>query len=708
MLHVSERTTFRYIHDKKLNAKKIGGAWRVTSADLKAFLAGEAPEVLRAVEKDMVGKRDSLTKADIKRVCDILRRDDGVGAKDYIEQFSWLLFLKVFEGVEAQLKELEEAEGRKYKSVIDAEYQWSAWAKKDWKDKDELIHFINQKLFPYLQTLQGDPRRDKIGQIFRELPGNRIRSPHNLLDVIDILNKIEKHHFQDTNLLSQVYEEILQAMGSEGGWSGEFYSPRPLIRLMVKIVNPMLGETVLDPFVGSGGFLVESFNHIYENSAKDVRAWKTLQTKTLYGQEKKPLPFLIGTMNLILHHVLVPNLVRTNTFMEDVHNTPESEKVNVILTNPPFGAEESKAVQNNYPIQVGATEGLALQYVMKRLKNGGRCGIILPEGNVLFGGGAMARIREELLTKFNVSAIISLPQGTFSQMGTGIKTNLIFFEKTGGTKEIWYGEVKGKFTKKKTVQDSDLYEVFEKWKKRENSDTSWTVPIATIKEQGYNILPKNPNTTNEMFESPDELIQALENGQSAVEKAIQSLGSLYRKLSVTSAGQRYSLTELFDRLPAGRKYSKKEVRDEGKVPVIDQSQSDVFGYHNLKPDIHASEGEPVITFANHTRAVRYMTHDFSVIQNVFPLRAKAVILPRFGYYLLQEVVPNEGYKGHWPLLEKMSFSIPDLKSQAEIVKIADAIWEHISELQKQVGKQHSDLMLFRSSFLLSIFQAEDK
>lgn len=524
MLHVSERTAFRYIHDKKLVAKKVGGSWRISTSDLKAFIEGETPEMVRGIEKEMVSKRDSLTKADIKHVCDILRRDDGVGAKDYIEQFSWLLFLKVFEGVEAQLKELEDAEGRKYKPVIDAEYQWSAWAKKDWKDKDELIHFINQKLFPYLQALKGDPRRDKIGQIFRELPGNRIRSPHNLLDVIEILNKIEKHHFQDTNLLSQVYEEILQAMGSEGGWSGEFYSPRPLIRLMVKIVNPKLGETILDPFVGSGGFLVESFNHIYENSAKDVRAWRTLQTKTLYGQEKKPLPFLIGTMNLILHHVLVPNLTRTNTFMEDVHNMPESEKMDVILTNPPFGAEEPKAVQNNYPIQVGATEGLALQYVMKRLKNGGRCGIILPEGNILFGGGAMARIREELLTKFNVSAIISLPQGTFSQMGAGVKTNLIFFEKTGATKEIWYGEVQGKFTKKKIIQDENLQEVFEKWQKREISDTSWVVPMETVKDRDYDISPKNPTRADiAALLPPAEIISGIEKNQQEIDTLLTSL-----------------------------------------------------------------------------------------------------------------------------------------------------------------------------------------
>src|SRR3989338_5115811 len=468
--------------------------------------------------------KDGLTKSEIKRVCDILRRDDGVGAKDYIEQFSWLLFLRVFEGVEAQLKELEGAEGRKYKPIIDAEYQWSAWAGKDWKDKDELIYFINQKLFPYLKALKGTKEKDKIGEIFRELPGNRIRSPHNLLDVIEILNKIEKHHFQDTNLLSQVYEEILQAMGSEGGWSGEFYSPRPLIRLMVKIVNPQLGETVLDPFVGSGGFLVESFNHIYENSTKDVRAWRTLQTKTLYGQEKKPLPFLIGTMNLILHHVLVPNITRTNTFMEDVHNMHESEKMDVILTNPPFGAEEPKAVQNNYPIQVGATEGLALQYVMKRLKNGGRCGIILPEGNILFGGGAMARIREDLLTKFNVSAIISLPQGTFAQMGAGVKTNLVFFEKTGATKEIWYGEVQGKFTKKKIIQDENLQEVFEKWKKREVSDTSWIVPVETIKEGGYDISPKNPTSADiAALLPPAEIIGEIEKNQQEIDALLTSL-----------------------------------------------------------------------------------------------------------------------------------------------------------------------------------------
>ena len=467
--------------------------------------------------------KDSLTKSDIKRVCNILRRDDGVGAKDYIEQFSWLLFLKVFEGVESQLKELGEAEGRKHVAIIDTEYQWSAWAKKDWKDKDELVHFINQKLFPYLKSLKGTREKDKIREIFQELQ-NKIYSPYNLLEVIEILDKIEKHHFQDTHLLSQVYEEILQAMGSEGGWSGEVYTPRPVVRLMVRIVDPKLGDTIFDPFVGSGGFLVESFKYLYEKSAKDVSTWKTLQNKTFFGQEKKPLPFLIGNMNMILHHILVPNLIRTNTLDEDVHNVPESNKKTVILTNPPFGGEEEKRIQENYPIKTSATEAMALQYIIRHLKNGGRCGVILPEGDVMFGGGAMARIREELLEKCNVHSIISLPQGAFTEMGAGVKTNLIFFDKTGSTKEIWYGEVGGKYTKKKNIQDENLEEVFEKWKKREVSDTSWISSIDDIRKRGYDLSPKNPTLSNvDELLSPSEIIIEIEKNQREIDGLLMSI-----------------------------------------------------------------------------------------------------------------------------------------------------------------------------------------
>lgn len=472
--------------------------------------------------------KQALSKSDIKRACDILRRDDGVGVGNYVEQLSWLLFLRVFENVESQLKELAKAEGKRYQDIIDREYQWSSWAKKDWKDKDELVHFVSNKLFPYLRNLKGTSEKEKIGEIFRELDGNKIRSPYTLLDVIEILDGIEMAHFQDTHLLSQVYEEILQEMGAEGGWSGEFYTPRPIIRLMVDIVNPQLGDTILDPFVGSAGFLVESFHHIEENLKKSsklgIKEWRILQSKTFYGQEKKPLPFLIGTMNMILHRVLVPNLVRTNTLMEDVHNVPEASKVSVILTNPPFGGQEHRSVQNNFPIPVVATEGLALQYVMRRLKNGGRCGIILPELQILFSGGNFRKIREELLQKFNVHSIISLPQGIFASMGTGIKTNLIFFEKTGSTKEIWYGEIEGKFTKRKVIQDSHLEGIFKKWQRREISENSWKVSINEIKRRNFDLSPKNPNKVGaEKLPQPEELMRRVIEAQNNVKRVLVNI-----------------------------------------------------------------------------------------------------------------------------------------------------------------------------------------
>ncbi len=471
---------------------------------------------------------ESLSKADIKKACDILRRDDGVGAGNYVEQLSWLLFLRVFENVELQLKEIKEAEGDKHQDIIDKEYQWSSWARKDWKDKDELVHFVSNKLFPYLRSLKGTNEKEKIGEIFRELDGNKIRSPFTLLDVIEILDKVDMVHYQDTHLLSQVYEEILQEMGAEGGWAGEFYTPRPIIRLMVNIIEPKLGQSLLDPFVGSAGFLVESFHYIQENlnkkSKTGLREWKILQNKTFYGQEKKPLPYLIGTMNMILHQILVPNLIRANTLMEDVHNVSENKKVDVILTNPPFGGKEHKSVQNNFPIPVAATEGLALQYVMRHLKNGGRCGIVLPEGQILFGGGAFQKIREELLTKFNVHTIISLPQGVFASMGAGVKTNLVFFEKTGPTKEIWYGEISGKFTKKIVVIDSNLEDVYKKWQKREISENSWIVPIKEIKERNFDISPKNPNKlAEEELPEPKELVKRIEESQKEAKQILDNI-----------------------------------------------------------------------------------------------------------------------------------------------------------------------------------------
>lgn len=663
--------------------------------------------------------KHSLSKSDIKKVCDILRRADGVGAKDYIEQLSWLLFLRVFENVEGELKELAEAERKKYQAIIDPEYQWSAWAKKDWKDKDELIHFVSNKLFPYLKNLKGTREKDKVGEVFRELYGNKIRSAHDLLDVIDILDDIEMKHFQDTHLLSQTYEEILQEMGSEGGWAGEFYTPRPIIRLMIKVVNPKIGETIFDPFVGSGGFLVESFDYI-QNQTKNigVKEWNTLQNKTFSGQEKTPLPYLIGTMNMMLHRILVPNLTRSNTFMEDIHNLPESSKKDVILTNPPFGGTEHQSVQNNFLIPVGATEGLALQYVMKRLKNGGRCGIVLPEGNILFGGGAIQKIRQELLEKFDVHSIISLPAGVFAQMGASVKTSLIFFEKTGSTKEIWYGEVRGKFTKKKTIKDEHLEDIFEKYKKRQISDTSWIVSIEDIKKRGYELSPKNPVLADDdIILSPENLLDEIENKQQDVNEFIGSMRNILnslKKVSIKNENERESemveIGEVLDyEQPTKYIVKKVEYNDKHETPVLTAGKTFILGYTNEKDGIFQDK-LPVIIFDDFTTATKFVDFPFKVKSSAMKIlhADKDKVNIKFLFYAMQQIsFPVRKHKRHWiSEYSKIKIPLPSLTEQNRIVDELEKSFYLFRKLENAFEKQGKQIASLRSSLLNNFFQIE--
>jgi len=499
-------------------------------------------------------KRESLIKSDIKAACDIMRRDDGTNATvDYMEQLSWLLFLKMFEKVEEEAEEMALLEGRKYTPIIDKKFRWSNWVRgKDWlakpkealrefvddveeefkkisKPENALIHFIDNILFPYLRNLSGTPEREKVADVFKEISGNKIRSVYNLLDVIEKIDHIDLSNYEDTQILSQVYEELLLQMGTEAGWGGEFYTPRPVIRFIINVIKPKIGEKIFDPFGGSAGFLVETYKYLVNtNSPLTVEQAEILKNKTLYGQEKKPLPFLLGTMNLILHGITNPNYYRRNTLMEDVHNVSEEEKYDVIVTNPPFGGKENKQVQNNFPYPVQATEALALQYIMRKLKIGGRAGIVLPEGQIMFGEGKFREIRKELLEKFNVFAIVSLPQGVFSAMGAGVKTCIVFFEKTGEpTKEIWYYELEGKFTKKQRIKDKHFEDVLKKIETREISENSWVVPIEEIVERNYDLTPKNPNKRDEMeYKDPKEILEEIETIDYEIGKLLEEIKSL--------------------------------------------------------------------------------------------------------------------------------------------------------------------------------------
>ena len=405
-----------------------------------------------------------------KNIDQILHTDSGSATElDYVEQTSWILFLKYLDDLDEAKKTEAALAGKKYSYILESQYRWDSWACPKTADGkidhhkaltgDDLNDFVNHKLFPYLKKFK-NPDADantieyKIGEIFSELK-NKISSGYKLREILNIVDGMHFKLYEEKHELSHLYEAKIKNMGNAGRNGGEYYTPRPLINTIIKVVNPKIGERIYDGACGSAGFLCEAFNYLRHGKKQPTTSeLKTLQDSTFFGQEKKPIPFLIGMMNMILHRILVPNLIRTNTLMEDVHSMPESQKVDTILTNPPFGGKENKSVQNNYPIPSEATEALALQYVMRRLKIGGKAGLVLPEGEILFGGGAMQQVREELLTKFNVTAIISLPKGVFSQMGAdSVKTDLIFFEKTGPTKEIWFGEAGGKFTKSKTIRD---------------------------------------------------------------------------------------------------------------------------------------------------------------------------------------------------------------------------------------------------------------
>lgn len=497
-----------------------------------------------------MNRKDLANK--IWSACDIMRRDDGTtGILEYTGQLSWLIFLKVFEDVEGRFEDEAKFKGVEYQPIIERKYRWSAWAGKDDKDIQEyfsenelesittrkehiFIAFMDTKLFSYLKSLSGSSEREKISSIFQEIRGNRMKSPYNLKDVIALLNEIDFNNIEDSHVLSQVYEELLLRLGREGGVAGEFYTPRPIVRLMTKIVNPDIGETVLDPFCGSCGFLIESYNRMKESKELTVDDYERLQNETFYGQEKKPLPYLIAVMNCILHDILTPNIVRKNTLEEDIRNIPDAQRFNAVLTNPPFGGKEGKQVQQNFPIKSQATELLALQYVMKKLKKNGRCGMVMPEG-ILFRGDAFAQAKKELLENYNLHTIISLPSGVFANVtssGTGPKTNLLFFDKTGKTEKIWYYDFAGyseevlgkKYTKATPVVDEDFSDCYVRWKKREVTRFSWVEMAEEIIKRGYDLTARNLNRKEEYeHKSPEILLSGIIEKEKRISEILDEL-----------------------------------------------------------------------------------------------------------------------------------------------------------------------------------------
>jgi len=457
---------------------------------------------------------------DIWKAADIMRRDDGTnGINEYIEQISWMFFLKVFEDLEKRFEAEHKLKSKKYSRIIPEKYSWSQWTTKDAK---QIINFIDDELFPFLGKLSGSPEKDTIGTIFSEVQRNKMKSPFNLKDVIDIINEINFNNDEDSHVLSIFYEDLLVKLGKESGIAGEFYTPRPIVRLLVRMIDPKLNPKnkentrILDPFCGSCGFIVESFKHILSKGKITVRDLEILQRSVFHGYEKKSLPYLVGLMNCILHGLITPSVVRRNSLNDNVMKFGSEDKFDFVLTNPPFGGKEGKQIQQNFPVKIQATELLALQQVMRRLKINGICGMVVPEG-LVHGGEAFAKVKKDLLENYNVNALISLPSGVFANVtasGQGPKTYLLVFEKTEPTKKIWYYELHppgGKrYTKINAITDEDLDDCFQKWQKKEISENSWIVDVEEIVKLGYDMVIR-PKKKREVIEytHPKKLFMSL-------------------------------------------------------------------------------------------------------------------------------------------------------------------------------------------------------
>jgi len=462
--------------------------------------------------------KQALTAA-IKAARDIMRKDAGLnGDVDRIPQLAWLLFLKAFDDLERR-REITE---RDYRPAIEAPYRWRDWAADPvgGRTGEAVLDFVNGQLLPYLRGLAGtgesDPR-DVLSAVFKETY-NRMLSGYLLREVINKVSAVNFQSSDDIHTLGHLYESMLREMRDAAGDAGEFYTPRPVIRFVVQQVAPTLGEIILDPAAGTGGFLVEALDEL-RPKARTVRQWQELQ-RNLRGIEKKPLPYLLGTMNLVLHEVSQPNIRRANALSTPLKQIRAAERVDVIVTNPPFGGEEERSIQANFPeaTRTSETALLFLQLILRMLKPGGRCGMIVPNG-VLFGDGVAVRIKERLLEECDLHTIVRLPPGAFTPY-TPIPANLIFFEKTGRTREVWYYEIlppdgRKNYAKTRPMQFEEFGACQAWWGGpdrggRVENDHAWRVPRAAIQDSGWSLDIKNPRRANDLaHRSPQELVAEL-------------------------------------------------------------------------------------------------------------------------------------------------------------------------------------------------------
>jgi type I restriction enzyme M protein len=451
----------------------------------------------------------------------VMRNDEGLASElDYAEQTSWLLFLKYLDDMEKEWEDQAGLEKREYTPLLDEPYRWQSWAAPKSADGapdlnaartgKDLIDFVNGQLFPYLQTFREttddpDTLEYKIGEIFAEI-ANRFRSGYSLRDALEIIDQLNFGSQEAKHELSDLYETRIKRMGNAGRNGGEYYTPRPLIRAMIKVVKPEIGETIYDGACGSAGFLCEAWDVMRRNdlSAAD---WDTLQRRTFYGQEKKSLAYVLGVMNMILHGIDAPNIRHANTLSENVMDIQQKDRHDIVLANPPFGGGERKEVQQNFPIKSGETAYLFLQHFIRKLKAGGRGAVVIKNTFLSNTDNASVALRKELLESCNLHSVLDCPSGTFQ--GAGVKTVVLFFEKGSKTRTVWYYQLDPGRSMGKTnpLNDEDLAEFVALQADKADSAKSWSVAVKDLDTATWDLSVKNPNAPEaEALRSPEQII----------------------------------------------------------------------------------------------------------------------------------------------------------------------------------------------------------
>ncbi|MBN1461340.1 MAG: N-6 DNA methylase [Armatimonadetes bacterium] len=509
----------------------------------------------------------------IKTICDIMRRSNCAGAMQYVPELTWILFLRILDEREAREAEEAEAVSAEFTPSLGSPYRWCDWAApydenappdagddqpQGWKRKrlqdgalGAFFGFVNGELLPYLRGLRqkpnATPRQKVISEIMSGVERVRIDTERNMLDVLDKVHDVRDEHIDPTHVfpLSQVYEGLLLKMGEKGNDGGQFFTPREVIRVMVRAIDPKPGEAVYDPGCGTGGFLVQTYEHMRRALGDDATAdqIETLKCRTFYGREKENLIYPIALSNMVLHGIDEPRVWHGNTLTgNEIYGGLFQDApalFDVVLTNPPFGGKEGKEAQTRFAYKTSATQVLFLQHVIDSLKPGGRCGIVLDEG-VLFRTNetAFVQTKRKLLDDCDLWCIVSLPAGTFINAGAGVKANLLFFTRGGPTKQIWYYDLSDiKVGKKKPLTLAHFSEFFDLLSERAESERSWTVPREQIEALGFDLKAVNPNAKNEEdTRTPEELLELIEAKGREVADALVILRTLEDTATRTRGG----------------------------------------------------------------------------------------------------------------------------------------------------------------------------